>query len=71
MPMSSTYFLFQAVFSLAIMAFYGYLAWVVARSLSRMADASEEIASDLKALREAAGKGKSFDVGNGVFGPKQ
>ena len=68
MPVSPTYFLFQAVFSLGIMAFYGYLAWVVARSLNRMADASEEIASDLKALRESAGQGKPLQDADGLFG---
>ena len=68
MPVSPTYFLFQVVFSLGIMAFYGYLAWVVARSLSRMADASEEIANDLKTLREKAGQGKAQPRAGGLFG---
>lgn len=68
MPVSSTYFIAQLAFSLGIMAFYGYLAWVVARSLSRMADATEEIASDLKALRDKANPGRSQPSVGGLFG---
>jgi len=68
MPMSSSFFLFQAAISVGVMAFYGYLAWVVARSQSRIADATEELAENLKSLRAQTDTGKTYGQAGGLFG---
>jgi len=68
MPMSPSFFLFQVALSVGVMAFYGYLAWVVARSQSRIADATEELAKNLKSLRAQTDTGKPHGQTGGLFG---